>query len=96
MATASSTFLRLVGYVTLAYPHVIAWPFSVVVVPLSYLSYLWLWLGFDQRRYGRKVVEVREVIKAVESGGSKIRRLNGIDKEILVRREGEVSALRLC
>ena len=92
--TASSIILRLVGYTTLTYPHVFAWPLGAIVVPLSYLSYLWLWLGCDQRHHSRKVVEVKEVIKVVESGGSKIRRLNGMEKEIHVRREGEVSAVQ--
>ncbi len=89
--TAVSTLLRTIGSLSLVYPHLIPWPISTISVPISYLCYLWLWLGFDQRRYGRDVIEVREVVKVVESGGSKMRRLNGLDKEVHVRREGEVS-----
>jgi len=89
-ATASSTLLRLVGYLSMVYPYAVPWPIQAMIPPLSYLVYLSIWLGFDQRRYGREVVEVREIVKVVDGGRGKMRRVDGVEKEIHVRRQGEV------
>ncbi|KAK4686565.1 hypothetical protein P7C73_g3560, partial [Tremellales sp. Uapishka_1] len=87
----SSTLLRALSVVTLRSPHLVSFPISAILIPITYLSYLLSWIVVDQRTHGRvaeieEVLELREVTVQMTKGEKKkLRRLN---REVNVRREG--------
>lgn len=91
----TSVALRTLAAYTLKQPHIVPWSIAAVAAPILYLGYLLSWVGLDQTCFG-PVVEVREIVDGPvtlsKNQKKKIRRLNGLTKEVHVRRAGEVSA----
>jgi hypothetical protein len=81
----TSALLRPLALLDIFQPYNLPWISRAYLIPFLYLLYCFQWLQHEQS----PVIQVRQVVRQIDSDRHKIRRLENV-KELQVKRDGQV------